>query len=138
MVWTTVLNATSGQSSALSVDYRWGRPVLINVNTATSGSSGDWTLQFTMYDLTSSAVATSSGFLGAPVWLNATAAGPFGFAALSSAVTSSAAYGSLHFESSTIDINAGLPFVPIAPVAGVRLNSTALSTSLTLTLLQAH
>ena len=124
------------------MDWSAGKPVTLSVVTASSSGTADFTVQFTLNDVTSSAGANPYTSTGAatqsvPVWQNATVAGPFGFPGLSSAFTSSGGYPSLHFELSVIDTAAGLTFVTLGPVAGVRLNSTALSsTILTLTLLQ--
>jgi hypothetical protein len=129
-------SAVPGNSGALSVNWRGGKPFTANVTTASSSGVGDFTLQFCLADLTSSGIPTSSAVgLPGPSWQNLTAAN-FG---ISSAVVSSAGYGSLHFQSSTVNPLAGITWVSNAPIAGIRLNSTALSsTVLTLTLLQGE
>jgi hypothetical protein len=128
MAWTSVLNATSGNSSALSVDFRWGHPIGVHVTVATSGSSGDFVVQFTMDDPT---LAGSS----AVTWFSGSAL-TFGLTGASSAVTSSNGYGAIHFQSSVIDTSAGLSLPLVFPVQAVRLASTATSTSLTLRVIQ--
>jgi hypothetical protein len=126
--------AVPGNSNPLSVNWMGGKPWSAQVITASSSGTGDFTLQYTLQDITSSAYA-SSGVGVVPSWNNFTAAN--GLNGLSSNFTSSAGYPSLHFTSSTIDTAAGLLVWGAYPVAGLRLNSTGLSsTTLTLNFLQ--
>jgi hypothetical protein len=126
--------AVPGNSSALSVNWRGWKPFRVAVTTSSSVATGDFTIQYALADLNSSAIQTSSGSLPGPSWLNLTAA-EFG---ISSAVTSSAGYQGLHFTSSTIFPD-GVGWRTDAPVAGVRINSTALSSNtLTMALLQGE
>src|SRR6516164_115466 len=126
--------AVPGNSAALSVNWMGGKPWSAFVVTASSSGVGDFTVQVSFNDITSSNYG-SSGAGVVPTWLNITAAN--GGAGLSSGVVSSAGYQSLHFQSSTIDTAAGLLISGNYPIAGIRLNSTGLSsTTLTLNLLQ--
>jgi hypothetical protein len=126
--------AVPGNSAALSMNYYGGKPWSALVVTASSSGTADFTLQYTLQDLTSSNYA-SSGVATAPSWNNWTAAN--GINGLSSAFTSSNGYPSLHFTSSTIDTAAGLLVWGAYPVAGLRISSTGMSsTTLTLYALQ--
>src|SRR5262249_39001213 len=92
-------SAVPGNSSPLSVNWRGGKAFRAVLTTASSSGIGDVTIQYTMQDLTSSGIPTSSAVgLPGPTWLNVTAAD----LGISSAVVSSAGYGSLHFQSSTV------------------------------------
>jgi hypothetical protein len=135
-VTTLSTAAVPGNSSPLSVNWRGGKPFRVTVNTASSSGIGDFTIQWSAQDLTSSGIPTSSAIgLPGPTWLNLTAA-DFG---ISSAVVSSAGYASLHFQSSTVDPAAGITWNSNSPIAAIRINSTALSsTTLTLTLNQGE
>ena len=136
-VTTLSTTAVSGNSSPLSVNWRGGKPWSALVTTASSSGTGDFTVQYTLPDLTSSGIPSSSVVgLPGPTWNNITPAN--GAAGLSSGVTSSNGYVSLHFQSSTIDTAAGL-LIWGSTIVGIRLNSTALSsTTLTLTLSQGE
>jgi hypothetical protein len=130
MAWVTTLTSTNGQSSALSVDSRWDKPLLLNVTIATSGSSADFTVQYSMDDPTLAGSSALTWFSGSAL--------TFGLTSVSTSVTSSAGYPAIHFQSSVIDTSAGLSLPIYFPVTAVRLASTAASTTLTLRLLQAN
>jgi hypothetical protein len=128
-------SAVPGASTPLSVNHVGGKPWSALVTTASSSGTGDFTVQVSMQEPTSSALFTSSGPLAAPTWSNITAAN--GAAGLSTSQVSAAGYLSLHFNSSTIDTTAGVLVWGSYPIAGIRIASTALSsTTLTLTFLQ--
>jgi hypothetical protein len=122
---TTAVSTTPGASTGLSVSWRGGKPWSAWLTVSSSQGAGDFTLQASPIDLNSSGVPTSSGQLPGPSWFNLTAA-DFG---ISSAVTSSNGYSAIHFSVANQAAADVIRWTSNAPVAALRLNSTALSSA---------
>lgn len=106
----SVTLSSVGVSATINTDWMGGKPVTATVTLGSSTMTADFTLQFTIDDL----LATAT-----PTWLS------FG---------SSTGSAATHFSSANVD---GVVLSFLNPVAGLRLSSTAISSSsLTLKVLQ--
>lgn len=109
----SVTLSSVGTSDPANLDWRGGGYVTALVTLGSTTMTTDWTLQYTLDDSQLSSATR--------VWLG-----------VSSAVGSSVT----HFSSAAAD--AGVSFTFLAPIAGLRISSTALSSSsLRLRVLQA-
>ena len=107
---TTTLSSV-GTSSAINVDWRGSKPVTCTVTLGSTTMTTDFTVQFTVDDLQLSS---------SPVWLN---------------VGSSTGSSATHFSSANADAAVVMGF--LYPIAGLRISSTAISSSsLTMKVLQ--
>lgn len=133
---TTAVSTTPGASTGLSINWRGGKPWGAWLTVSSSQGAGDFTLQAAALDLGSSFYGTSTNYANpGPSWFNLTAA-DFG---LSSAATSSNGYAALHFSVANQAAADVIRWTSAAPVAGLRINSTALSSAtITLTVLQGE
>ena len=135
---TLSTGSVPGNSTGMSVNWRGGKPWAALLTISSSAGTGDFTIQYTLQDLTSSGIPTSSAVgLPGPTWVPLTAAN--GAAGLSSAQVSSQGYVALHYSVPNIDIAGGMLVWGSYPIAGIRIASTAMSSNtLTLTLLQGE
>lgn len=99
---TTTLSSV-GVSNPVNLDWRGSKPITIAVTLGSTTMTTDFTVQFTLDDLQLSS---------SPSWL-----------AISSAVGSSAT----HFSSANADASVVMSL--LNPVAGLRISSTAISSS---------
>ncbi len=110
---TSVTLSSVGVSSPVNLNWRGSKPVTALVTLGSTTMSADFTLQYTIDDLQ---------LVASPVWIS-----------LGSSVGSSAT----HFSSANADAGVTVGFV--YPIAGLRLSSTALSSSsLTLKAIQGE
>lgn len=109
---TTTLSSV-GTSAPVNLNWRGGKPISALVTLASTTMTTDFTVQYTLDDIQLNVT---------PIWV-----------AVSSATGSSAT----HFSSAQADASLLLTF--IHPIAGLRISSTALSSSsLTLKTLQGE
>lgn len=108
---TTVTLSSVGVSNPVAVSWRDYNPTTASITLGSSTLTTDFTAQFTLDDLQLSS---------SPVWLS---------------IGSSIGSGATHFSSANFD--AGVVVTFLTPIAGLRISSTALSSSsLTLKVLQ--
>jgi hypothetical protein len=107
----TVTLSSVGTSTPLNLDWRGSKPVTAIVTLGSTTMTADFTLQYTLDDLQLTTTQT---------WV---------------AVGSSTGSSATHFSSANADAGVTVGF--LYPIAGLRLSSTALSSSsLTLKVLQ--
>ena len=102
MATTTTLSSV-GVSNPINLDWRGGKPVTCVVTIGSSTMTADYTLEFTVDDLQLDSTPTWTG--------------------ISSAIGSSIT----HFSSATFA--AGITMTFLNPIAGLRISSTAISSS---------
>lgn len=107
----TITLSSVGTSAPAHLDWRSGKPITATTTITSTIMTVDYTLQYTLYDtmLSTDAVGTASS--------NAAWRG----------VTSSLGSSITHFSS--VQGDAGLTFTFTNPIAGLRLSSTAISSS---------
>jgi hypothetical protein len=112
----SVTLSSVGTSPVLGLNWRGARPATLNAVSSSSGSSADFTVQYSLQD------PVLAGGTSAVTW--------FGFSSNTFAIDSA---GGVHYSAASIFPDG--VYIPLpTPVAAVRLNSSSIAASNTLTL----
>jgi hypothetical protein len=102
----SLTSASTTTSAAVALNWTGGRPVSVATTMPSTTGSVDFTLQFTLQDIQRSGIGSSQA-----VWFN------FGSSGLGT-----------HYSTANLDVGgAGPTFTFLGPIAGVRLQSTNIS-----------